>query len=152
MNTEISQAYDVLELMPSTEEQVQSFSSQIKDQILSGAIDWKKLLYQKKLMEKTLDAIFKDKAVDDLISEEIEKYGKGGIGINDLKFELSGKTTFDFKNCGDSKVLELEEELKKRKEFLKNIPASGIADPETGEMIYRASSTYSPFIKATKIK
>ena len=141
MNTEISQAYDVLELMPSTEEQVQSFSSQIKDQILSGAIDWKKLLYQKKLMEKTLDAIFKDKAVDDLISEEIEKYGKGGIGINDLKFELSGKTTFDFKNCGDSKVLELEEELKKRKEFLKNIPASCIADPETGEMIYRASST-----------
>ena len=37
-----------------------------------------------------------------------------------------------------AKIL-IETQIKKRQEFLKTIPEGGMADPETGAMIYRAA-------------
>jgi len=78
----------VIELMPSTSDQVKSFAEQVKDQILNGDYDFRKFLYQKKLIEKTFETINEDKELKAYFEKEIEKYGIEGVGFNDLRFEI----------------------------------------------------------------
>ena len=75
----------VIELMPSTSDQVKSFAEQVKDQILNGDYDFRKFLYQKKLIEKTFETISEDKELKEYFENEIEKFGKEGEAYNELR-------------------------------------------------------------------
>lgn len=148
----------VIELMPSTEEQIQSFSVQAKNKILSGEYDFKKFLYQKKMIEKTLEAIYEDEEVKELMHNEIEKYGKEGVGFNDLKFELGNRKTWDYSNTDDTELFaletqkkEIEKQIKERQKILQTAKKP-FADVETGEIIYPASYSEKTYIKTTTKK
>lgn len=157
MNYEIL-AVDTLDVMPSTNEQVQKFTSLIKEEILSGRYDFKKFLQQKNFIEKSLAAISDDPQIKSLMIDEIEKYGKDGVGYNDLKFTVESRRNYDYSQTNDSTFLELEAkkkeieaELKARQKFLQTIQKP-VADPETGELIYPASVKHTTYIKSSTKK
>lgn len=148
-------ASSVIELMPSTLEQVQTFSQMMKNSILNGEFDYKKFLYQKNMIEKTLSVISDDEEVKDFIQNEIEKYGKEGVGFNDLNFQLQGRKTWDYSKTEDSELFKLEKQKKelemkiKERQKLLQTAKKPFADIETGEIIHPASYSEKTFIKSS---
>lgn len=156
MNT--TTAISVLELMPTTAEQVENFSNQIIDEILNGEVEPQKILYFKKLQEKTFDTILENPQVKDFIEREIEKYGKEGIAYNDTRFELAGRKTWDYSQTEDSELFKLEAEKKELEQRIKDrqkllqTAKKPFADVDTGEIIYPASYSEKTYIKSSVIK
>jgi len=145
-----------LEKLPISREGIALFAENMKADILEGRVDLKALLYQKKVIEMALEAVFKDEAVKKECIDTIEQYGKQGAGYAGAKIEVSGRKEWDYTKTGDSKIEELlsrQEQIKKevatRQKFLQTIPSKGMADPETGEIIYPASYKQNDFIKVT---
>lgn len=155
METALSQ----LSHLPTTLTQVQSFAAAAKNEILSGSVDLKELLYKKKCIERTLEAIFDDEKVNEVIKDEITKYGKEGAGYNDAKFEISSRKSWDYSKTNDAEIEVLEQKakaaannLKDRQKFLQTItkPIEHV-DPISGEVatIYPAAFSESTYIKTT---
>lgn len=114
-----------------------------------------------KIMEEIIEGVKSNKKFKDYALDEITKYGKGGYvspsGAKIELFEAGGQ--YNFKNCNDPVVIDLEEKLKARKEFLKKLPPEGlvVTDQRTGETttIYPAqkpltTSTYKITLKKAK--
>lgn len=145
----------VLELMPTTSEQVESFSGQMIEKILNGEVEPAKILYYKKLQEKTFDAILENEEVKDFIEREIDKHGKEGISFNDTKFELAGRKSWDYSQTGDSYLFELEAQKKELEQKIKDrqkllqTAKKEFADVDTGEIIYPASYSEKTYIKSS---
>lgn len=108
-------------------------------------------------MEKILKGINDNPDIQDAVMKEFEKYGeriveyKGAL----LQQQESG-VKYDFSGCGDPVMDEylrqlddLKLKMKEREKFLKNIPVSGIVDPETGSFIYPPSKSGKTTIKTT---
>lgn len=148
----------VIELMPSTSDQIKSFAEQVKDQILNGDYDFRKFLYQKKLIEKTFETISEDKELKEYFENEIEKFGKEGVAFNDLRFEIGSRKTWEYSNTGDTELFRLEEEKKmleakiKERQRLLQTSKKPFADVETGEIIYPAYYSEKTFIKSSQTK
>ena len=148
----------VIELMPSTSDQVKSFAEQVKDQILNGDYDFRKFLYQKKLIEKTFETINEDKELKAYFEKEIEKYGIEGVGFNDLRFEIGRRKTWDYSNTGDMELFQMEKEkeeldkkIEARRRWLQGIKPE--IDKETGEILLSpAYYREKTFIRANKRK
>jgi hypothetical protein len=92
----------------------------------------------------------------DLVATEAVKYGKS-FDLYDVKFQVreTGQQ-YDWESTQDSKVIELMAELdaakaklQERQDMLKMLPASGLADPETGNMIYPPSKTSTTSVVVT---
>lgn len=149
----------VMKLMPETKEQVESFASHVKNEILEGKIDFKELLFQKAFIEKTLSAIFEDPEIKKLIEGEIEKYGKEGVGFRDVKFELMSRRSYDYSKTNDAEYLAIDaaakkasEKLKERQKFLQTLTKPiEILNSDTGEieMIYPAAQSVTTYVKST---
>lgn len=103
-----------------------------------------------------------DKEFIGMIRDEILKYPKGVLTTErGVKFEAAETgTAYDFSQCNDASLLQLEQEaaaaadkLKERKEFLKKLPGAGIEvlDKETGEVasIYPPSKSSNSSYKIT---
>lgn len=148
-------AQSVIELMPSTAQQVDNFSNQITNAILNGEFDFKRFLYQKKMIEKTFEAISENEQVKAYLEKEIEKYGKEGVGFNDLKFELAGRKSWDYSQTGDSELFRLEEQKKdleakiKIRQKMLQTANKPFADVDTGEIIHPASYSEKTYIKTS---
>ena len=155
METALSQ----LSHLPTTLAQVQSFAAAAKNEILSGSVDLKELLYKKKCIERTLEAIFDDEKVNEVIKDEITKYGKEGAGYNDAKFEIASRKSWDYSKTNDAEIEVLEQKakgaannLKDRQKFLQTLTKPiEVLNNETGEVetIYPAAFSESTFIKTT---
>lgn len=142
--------------LPISKKDISIFADSMKTQILDGDIDIKELLYQKAVIEKTLSAIFDDQQIKDFAIDTVESYGKEGAGYGEAKFEVGTRRSYDYSKCGDSKIESLDQSVKDltkqkkdREKFLQFIPQSGIADPETGEIVYPAAVSVTTFIKTT---
>jgi hypothetical protein len=93
----------------------------------------------------------------DICLRELSKYGKQGATIGDLVFtEAEAGVKYDYSNCGSSTYAELiaqraalDAEIKDWEQTLKGLPASGLADPDTGEMLYPPVKSSKTIIKAT---
>lgn len=155
METALSQ----LSHLPTTLAQVQSFAAAAKNEILSGSVDLKELLYKKKCIERTLEAIFDDEEVNEVIKGEVAKYGKEGAGYNDATFEIASRKSWDYSQTNDAEIEVLEQKakgaannLKDRQKFLQTLTKPiEVLNNETGEVetIYPAAFSESTFIKTT---
>ena len=63
---------------------------------------------------------------------------------------------YDYADCGDSKLYDmyatlesLKADIKERETMLRQLPVSGLADPETGEMLYPPVRSSKTSIKTT---
>lgn len=107
--------------------------------------------------EKILKALNDSEEIQEAVMREFEKYGES---IFEYKGALLQKqeagVKYDFSGCGDTVMDEyikqlddLKLKIKDREKFLKNIPASGVVDPETGSFIYPPAKSSKTIIKTT---
>lgn len=110
-------------------------------------------------MEAAIKA-YKDNAqVRAITLNELEKYGKKQQ-FGDTTLEMrEGGVKYDYTLCGDSRLLEmyatrdaLLADIKERENTLRNLPLSGMADPDTGEVIYPPAKSSKTVIATTFAK
>lgn len=108
-------------------------------------------------MEKILKGINDNPEIQEAVMREFEKHGQKNLEYNGvlLQQQESG-VKYDFSGCGDAVMdeylkqqEELKEKIKEREKFLKNIPSSGVVDPETGAFIYPPAKSSKTIIKTT---
>lgn len=141
-------AISTITIFPSNDAELKTYISTIKAEILSGSVDPLLALKQLKFVEKTIDNLLKDAELDSLFIEEVEKYGKTTDHLG-AKFSIQEVgVKYNYADCGDSEYSELvsskkrlDDKIKDREGFLKAVPEDGMVNPETGEMIYRATKT-----------
>lgn len=102
-----------------------------------------------------------DKEIKEMVRAEVVKFNGKFTTPRGVKFENAETgTKYDFTKCGDTELLLLETQmkiaetkLKERREFLKNVPDSGIdvVDVFTGEVVkvYPPSKTSNSSYKIT---
>lgn len=136
-------AWGTAQLLPSNKDQVAKFVTILRNALESGDINPLSFAIQMKAMEEVAERLRKDPFIQDIIIEELEKYGKETV-YNGVKFNIrENGTRYDFTACEDSvyedlkyKVDILTKELKDRENWLKGIkPGYPAVDKETGEII-----------------
>lgn len=106
-------------------------------------------------MEKILKGINDNPEIQEAVMREFEKYGQKNVEYKGtLLQEQESGVKYDFSGCGDplmdsymKEIDSLKEKMKEREKFLKNIPASGVVDPETGAFIYPPAKSSKTIIK-----
>jgi ribosomal protein L32E len=169
-----------LELRPDnilviSKQNARTFHAQVKDRIKEDGYGLFEYVETIKFFEKLAKVISgdsssknpEDKAGDnefrDMIREEIKKYNGTYTTPRGVKFEMAETgTKYNFSECGDLELPELEAQaaelatkIKKRQEFLKSLPASGVdVITSDGEAIklYPPSKTSTSSYKATLAK
>lgn len=143
---------------PNTTEQQQTFIAAIKEEVLSGIIDVKELIVQKKMILDTLEAIFESTDIKKHLIDEIEKYGKEGAGFGGYKITKEQRRSYDYSQTGDIFINKYQQEadiagnqLKARQKFLQML-SKPMADPETGELVYPAAVSITEYLKVSKEK
>lgn len=106
-------------------------------------------------MENFVAEVKKDPRFIDYVREEAKKFNGTFTSSSGAKIELAEVgTKYVFDQCGDPKLVELQDmfdradyALKERKEFLKTVPKSGleIVDKESGDV----STVYPPAKSST---
>lgn len=142
------EALSSIMILPSNEGEIKRFVTTLKSEILSGGDDPLKVLKQLKMVEKTIEILLKDKALDNYFIDEAIKYGTSFEHL-DTHFDIRETgVKYDYANCRDSvweylkgQTEKLLGELKAREQFLRNIPLEGVVNPETGELILKPSKT-----------
>jgi hypothetical protein len=94
--------------------------------------------------------------VRDITLRELAKYGKKQSFGDCTLEESEAGVKYDFSECGDSILNDLEAQryaldvqIKARQTMLKHIPISGMASPETGELVYPPARSSKTIIKTT---
>lgn len=136
----------ILSLFATTKEQRQSFADAAIQDLENGTRSAIDMHLQLKCMSDIIDRIQADKNYRDYVVTEATQRGKT-FDMHNAKIslrEMGGK--WDYVNTGDNILFDLEcqmssvkEKITERQNFLKTIPEGGMADPETGAMIYRAA-------------
>lgn len=107
-------------------------------------------------MENAIKAFKANDQVRDITLRELAKYGKKQSFGDCTLEEVEAGVKYDYSACGDSELEELykmrqtlDESIKQREAFLKNIPIAGIVIAETGELVYPPAKTSKTTIKTT---
>ena len=107
-------------------------------------------------VERICAAVKADAGVFDDALDEMNSYGGRAVFGDIVLEQAEAGVKYDYSACGDSKLAEMYElrkrldaDIKEREKMLKNLPASGMADPETGEMLYPAPKFSKTIIKST---
>lgn len=137
-----------LALFETDKKQREAFARNIINEIKEGNADPLKVHMQVKSAEHLLEAVKDNDEYKELLLEAAQKHGKSFTMYNsDFQVKEAG-TKWDYIECEDEvinglydELEELKARIKEREKFLQTIPESGIADPVTGSMIYRANKT-----------
>ncbi len=107
-------------------------------------------------MEAAIAKVKADERVKDITLRELAKYGKKQSFGDCTLEEVEAGVKYDYSMCGDDELAELENQrymldakIKARQQFLKHIPISGMANPDTGEVIYPPAKSSKTIIKTT---
>lgn len=124
--------------------------------VVEGYVDPIKAWCNIRRMRAAIELFEKDPQVMDITLRELSKYGKRQQFGDCTLEEVETGTRYDFSQCGDSKLADLyalrdanAADIKAREAMLKNLPASGMADPDTGEMVYPPARSAKTTIKTT---
>ncbi len=139
-------ALSVINLLPSTKDQVNTFANLIIAQVKSGDLNPLTLKAQLKFIEKTLDAI--DKGIKDEWMNEASKYGKSFEHKGWRIEQIEAGTSYDF--TSDQTHNELKEKIKEREKFLKGL-TKPMADPDSGEICQPPIKKSTTTLKFTAI-
>ncbi len=101
--------------------------------------------------------LYKDNAgVRDITLRELSKYGKSHQFGDCRLEECESGVKYDYSMCGDSKLADmyatmeaLKADIKEREEMLKRLPRAGMADPDTGEILFPPVKSSKTIIKTT---
>ena len=144
-------------VLPSNNDEITRYVNTIRSEILDGGDDPLKVLKQLKMVEKTIEVLLKDVKLRDFFYDEAAKYGKSFEHIG-THFDIrESGVKYDYTTCNDSVWFALREQCdkydalrKEREKFLQNVPVEGVANTETGELIYRPAKS-STTVVAVKL-
>ena len=139
---------NTVSLFETTKEQRITFAQDFIARVKNGEINPVQCHLQLKCMEEIVNTIKSDAEYKSLTLDEASKHGKKFSAYNG-EFEIKEMgVKYDYSVCNDDTYLSmvaefaaLEEKINAREKFLKNIPESGVADPENGNMIYPPAKT-----------
>lgn len=107
-------------------------------------------------MEAAIKLYKDDTQVRDITLRELSKYGKKHSFGDCTLEESEAGVKYDYSLCGDSKLTDmyatmdaLKADIKERETMLRNLPMSGMADPDSGEVIYPPARSSKTTIKTT---
>ena len=144
-----------------SKQNAKEFHNQVKSRVLETGFGLMEYVEFVKFITKVDEVLSEDKEYKDLVRTEIAKWGKEAfVTPRGVKFESAETgTKYDFSKCGDPTLPELELEaqiatlkLKKRLDFLKNIPVEGldvITDGGEVSKIYPPSKSSTSSYKVT---
>lgn len=126
-------------------------------QILDGNVNPLQAFAQLNLLAKAADAAMKDTQVLDAALNEFAKHNLKAVAMGDCKIEqVEAGTRYDYSVCEDPKLAYMQAthdvlgiDIKERQEMLKRIPDGGMADPDTGALVYRPAKTSKTTLKIT---
>ena len=135
---------------------IAQLSQQAINAITDGVVDPITAHINLSRMEEAIKRVKNNGEVRDIVFKELSKYGqKHTFGDCTLE-EAEAGVKYDYSECGDSILNELMKmkndidiQIKARQEMLKHIPLSGMADPETGEVILPPTKSSKTIIKTT---
>lgn len=107
-------------------------------------------------MKAAIEVFEQNPQVQDITQRELAKYGQRHQFGDCTLEEVEAGVRYDFSTCGDSTLADLyalraanAADIKAREAVLKALPASGMADPETGELLYPPARSAKTTIKTT---
>lgn len=127
----------------------------------NGDIEPLELYVNFKKAGKIIDSVLESEQVKESVMKEYQKFGTKEVDYNGvILVQAEAGAKFDYTGCQDSLIIELEakkkeldEQIKARQKFLKNLPPEGttVLNEETGEVntLYPPSRSSSTIIKAT---
>ncbi len=129
---------------------------QIKEVILAGYERPDLIYIRLKAIEAAIKQVYDDKEVKAYVLEEAAKNGKA-YDLQGNKIEVCYTyTKYDYSRCGceplseiNRQLAELDEARKRWELTLKGLPETGLADPQTGEMMYPPSVVRQEGVKVT---
>lgn len=139
----MEKALSYLTVLPETQSEIKNFA----DQILSGIQirEALPLLARLTAVEKLVKTI-KDGIKDQLMEEAALYAGEGKtFEINGVKFTKVERKTYHYNHC--AKWRELNEQIEKLEKLMQ--VGQEVADPETGEIIPPAHTSFSESISVT---
>lgn len=127
--------------------------------IIQGNVDPIKAHISVSRMEQVIKTYKADKDVREITLHELSKYTDQRKGYTFGDCVLQEKEVgqkYDYTACGDSTrekmIAELEslsQRIKEREQMLKSLPLSGLADPETGELLFPPAKSSTTTITTT---
>lgn len=148
----------ILSLIGTDKQERERFAQYAIQQAIDGTRDPLMMHLQLKAMEDIIKRITSDDAYRNACIDEAAKYdSRNAFEFHNAKLQLREVgIKWDYSNTGDSFLVELNEQIdrlteakKAREKFLQAIPASGIANPETGEIVYPATKTSTTSVVVT---
>lgn len=145
-------AISTIRLLPFSKQQVEVFSSQIKESLVSGDVEPLELAVYFKSIEKTIESV--KETLSDMALQEAEKYGKGKFEFKGAEIQVKELgTKYDYSQTGDvewerltSEKQAIESRIKERETLLKSLTGSlTVVNEDTGEM----ETIYPPIKKST---
>lgn len=137
---------------PLTTSNKADFITRAKAEILSGNYDPLTIELHFKMIEDIISELRKDPEIKTAVHNEALKYGKR-FEYRGCEIAYSERKNNQYESCNDRKwndlkaeIETLKAEIKEREKFLAAIPDGGIADPETGEIITRPTSYFTPIL------
>lgn len=129
-----------------SEAEKQSFIDLFVEKMGSGDCDVFEMYVQIKQLDSLFSDLVKNQRVKDILDAELKNENPR---VNRFGFviEKASKSTYEYDN--DSVHVSMKEALKKREALLKALPDTGMADPETGEMLYPPLRKVSEHLKLT---
>lgn len=107
-------------------------------------------------MEAAIKLYKDDTQVRDITLRELSKYGKKHSFGDCTLEESEAGVKYDYSLCGDSKLADmyatmeaLKADIKERETMLKHVPSSGVADPDTGVVMFPPARSSKTVIKTT---
>lgn len=138
--------------LPTTKDQVATFSDLLIDELRAGEIEPLKMKILMRCLEVVSDRI--KPLLDELARDDAEKYGEKEFTLMGAKVRLAEVgAKYDYSGCGDSAYKSLEDELSKashaiksRQEWLKSLDKPiTVVNEDTGEV-----EQISPPVKSSK--
>lgn len=127
--------------------------------VVNGEVDPIKAHINICRMEAAIKLYKENADVRDITLRELSKYGKSHQFGDCRLEEAESGVKYDYSMCGDSllndmyKTLEaLKADIKEREELLKKLPRSGMADPDTGVVLFPPARSSKTIIKTTFMK
>jgi hypothetical protein len=121
-------------------------TAEIVEMFLGGEQNPVELFLKLKGFQDMIKEALDNDDVKRCIQDESEKNGKT-YTILGVEVTNSSRKTYKYETCNDSVYNDLINRIKEREKFLKSIPETGTADPETGEVIYPPLAIESKFLK-----
>lgn len=143
--------------MPATPEEIaEKAVSSVED----GEIDPLKAYAFMMRFQRAAEIFRNASPVVDAAFSELAKYEKNTATMDGVRLEQTeAGVKYDYSGCGDSELARLSAEMedlkariKDRERVLRALPPSGMADPETGEIVFPPARSSKTIIKVTFTK